>query len=168
MTNPNKRNLNAVLSRISNKLQQDVLVSDTLHDLRSLIDVDRVVLYYFYVHWKGQVTFEALSNHRYSIIGSTGADECFKSEYAELYLLGRVRGIDDIETANINSCHRDFLRELKVRSNLVAPVIVKQKLWGLVVAHHCQSVKVWQNSDIDLIRHYSAQIADAPSIMAIP
>ncbi len=167
MINPNKRNLNAVLSRISNKLQQDVLVSDTLHDLRSLIDVDRVVLYYFYTHWKGQVTFEALSDHRYSIIGSTGADECFKSEYAELYLSGRVRGINDIETATISSCHRDFLRGLEVRSNLVAPVLVKGKLWGLVVAHHCQELRAWQDRDIDLMRHYSAQIADAPSIMTI-
>jgi GAF domain-containing protein len=85
--NPANRDLSSVLSRITNKLQQDQVVNDTLQKLREQLNVDRVVLYYFYTQWKGQVTFEAISDHRYSIIGSTGADDCFNLEYAALYLM---------------------------------------------------------------------------------
>lgn len=162
--NSANRDLSSVLSRITNKLQQDQVVSETLQNLREQLDVDRVVLYYFYTKWKGQVTFEAISDYKYSIIGSTGADDCFNLEYAALYLAGRIHAIDDIEQAPISNCHRDFLREMKVRSNLVAPVLTNEKLWGLLVAHHCQNCKIWQNSDIDSIYQYSNYLASAPSI----
>ena len=162
--NPTNRDLSLVLSRITNKLQQDQVVSEALHKLRLLLNVDRMVLYYFYTKWKGQVTFEAISNDKYSIIGSTGADDCFNIEYAELYLAGRIKATDDIEKAPINECHRDFLRGIQVRSNLVAPVLTNGKLWGLLVAHHCQNVKIWQESDIVSIREYSDSLAKASSI----
>lgn len=166
MMNPANRGLNSVLTRITNKLQQDSLVHDALHELRECLDVDRVALYYFYSHWKGQVTFEALSDHKYSIICSTGADECFKREYADLYIAGRIYWADDIEIAPISDCHRDFLRSLQVRSNLVAPVLNNDKLWGLLVAHHCQDVKKWEHSDITSMRLYSQGLSAAPSIQS--
>ncbi|MFN6167004.1 MAG: GAF domain-containing protein [Pseudanabaena sp.] len=158
--------MNSVLTRITNKLQQDSLVHDALHELRECLDVDRVALYYFYTHWQGQVTFEALSDHKYSIICSTGADECFKRKYADLYIAGRIYWADDIETAPISDCHRDFLRSLQVRSNLVAPVLNNGKLWGLLVAHHCQDVKKWEDSDITSMRLYSQGLSAAPSIQS--
>jgi GAF domain-containing protein len=161
---PANRDLSSVLSRITNKLQQDQVVSDTLQKLREQLDVDRVVLYYFYTQWKGQVTFEAISDQKYSIIGSTGADDCFNLEYAALYLAGRIRAIDDIEQTPISDCHRDFLRTMQVRSNLVAPVLIHEKLWGLLVAHHCQDRKVWKTSDIKSIHQYSHHLSSASSI----
>jgi len=160
----NNRDLSSVLSRITNKLQQDLVVSDALHGLRDILNVDRVALYYFYTKWKGQVTFEAISDHKYSIIGSTGADDCFNLEYAALYLGGRIHPTDDIEKAPISECHRDFLRSLQVRSNLVSPVLTKGKLWGLLVAHQCHDLKIWQTADIEAIRKYSTDLATAPSI----
>jgi len=162
--NPANRDLSSVLSRITNKLQQDQVVSDTLQNLRKQLDVDRVVLYYFYTQWKGQVTFEAISDHKYSIIGSTGADDCFNLEYAALYLAGRIHAIDDIEQSPISACHRDFLKDLQVRSNLVAPVLIHEKLWGLLVAHHCRAQKIWKTSDIKSIRQYSCHLAAESSI----
>ena len=162
--NSANRGLSSVLNRLTNKLQQDCLVNDSLHELRSLLNIDRVVLYYFYSQWKGQVTFEALSDHKYSIICSTGPDECFNLEYAELYLSGRIKLTDDVETASLTACHRDFLKSMQVRSNLVAPVLPHGKLWGLLVAHHCQDVRAWQAADVDLIREYAHDLAAAPSI----
>jgi GAF domain-containing protein len=163
--NSPKRGLNEVFNRIANKLQQDSVVSDALQDLRNRLNVDRVVLYYFYTQWKGQVTFEAISNNEYSIIGSTGPEECFNLEYAGLYLAGRIKAYDDIENSPIADCHRDFLRSMEVRSNLIAPVLNKGNLWGLLVAHHCQNVRLWQPTDIDSIRQYAINLASAPSII---
>lgn len=131
--------LQRVINRLHTTLERDHLVQQITGNLQQQLGVDRVVLYFFYRQWKGQVTFEALSDRQFSIFGSTGPDECFKGEYAALYLEGRVRAIADIETEAIAECHRDFLRTMQVRANLVAPVLVPQELWGLLVAHHCQS-----------------------------
>jgi GAF domain-containing protein len=162
--NSQKRGLNEVLNRITNKLQQDSVVNDTLREIRTFLNVDRVVLYYFYSQWKGQVTFESITDEKFSIICSTGADDCFNLEYAALYLAGRIKAVDNIETAELSDCHRDFLRSLQVQSNLVAPVLSKGNLWGLLVAHHCQNVRPWLSTDIDYIRQYSISLGASPTI----
>jgi len=140
------------------------MVEQVTHDLQQQLQVDRVVLYYFYRKWKGQVTFEALSDPQYSIFGSTGPDECFNGEYAALYVEGRVRAIADIEAEPIADCHRDFLRTMQVRANLVVPVLIPKGLWGLLVAHHCQSVRPWSDNDIALMRAGAEKLAFSPAI----
>lgn len=163
-TPPGDPDLQRVLTRLTKTLERDHLVGHLTKELQHRLGVDRVVLYYFYRHWKGQVTYEALSDQRFSILGSTGPDECFNGEYAALYLAGRVRAIADIDTEPLAECHRDFLRTMQVRANLVVPVLVSQGLWGLLVAHHCQSARPWTDSDIAAMQQGADSLAIAPSI----
>jgi GAF domain-containing protein len=154
-------NLGNVLQRLNKSLQRDSLVQTTIADLRLFLQADRVLLYYFYSEWKGQVTFESLSNGEFSIFGSTGPDACFTEEYAALYLAGRVRAIPDIETEPIDSCHRDFLRNLRVKANLVVPIVTSGGLWGLLVAHHCRGSKVWTQTEIEQMKAGAKMIASS-------
>lgn len=157
--------LKKVLNRLVQTMQRDALIRQTTNQLRESLQVDRVVLYYFYWQWHGQVTFEAISAPEFSILGSTGADECFIDEYAALYLAGRVKAIADIETEPIAACHRDFLHSIKVRANLVVPVLIPRGLWGLLVAHHCQTTRHWSASDIQLMQTGAQTLATSPYIL---
>jgi GAF domain-containing protein len=157
--------LQRILTRLSQTMARDQLVQKTTHDLRQLFQVDRVAIYYFYRQWKGQVTFESLSTQELSILGSTGPDECFNGDYAAMYLAGRVRAIANIETEEIAPCHRDFLRDMGVRANLVVPVLTNKGLWGLVVAHHCRSPRLWQTGEIEAMQVGAERLASAPSIL---
>jgi light-regulated signal transduction histidine kinase (bacteriophytochrome) len=156
--------LQGILQRLNQKIQRDDLVQSTTNDLRNFLAVDRVVLYYFYKQWEGQVTLESLSDQKFSIMGSTGPDQCFNDEYAALYLDGRVRSISDIETESIQACHRDFLRYLGVRANLVVPILTNKGLWGLLVAHHCQASRPWSELDISQMQAASLTLALSPTI----
>ncbi len=158
--------LEQVLGRLSQRLQRDSLVQSATDVLRSSLAVNRVVLYYFYRQWEGQVTFESLSHPQYSILGSTGPDECFNGDYAQMYLQGRVRAIANIETADIHDCHREFLRQVDVRANLVVPVLVRDTLWGLLVAHHCDATRDWSASDVSQMLEAAEQLASSPTINA--
>ncbi|HEY9748111.1 MAG TPA: GAF domain-containing protein, partial [Allocoleopsis sp.] len=93
-----------------------------------------------------------------------GADDCFNDEYAGLYLDGRVRAIADIETEPIQECHRDFLRSLQVRANLVVPVLTSKGLWGLLIAHHCQATHEWSAEEIKRMQQSATRLATAPTI----
>ena len=132
-----------LLIRLSRNLAEDKLVQSVTDNLRKKLNVDRVVLYYFYRQWEGRVTFESLSSNNYSILGSTGPDDCFTSEYAALYQNGRINAIANIDTAPITECHRDFLQTIQVKANLVVPILTTAGLWGLLVAHHCQNPVDW-------------------------
>lgn len=158
------RGLQRVIERLADTLTRDLIVQTTVNNLRDVLHVDRIVLYYFYCEWEGRVTYESLRSSQFSILGSTGPDQCFNGEYAQLYLEGRVRAIADIETESINPCHRDFLRSMQVRANLVVPILKGGKLWGLLVAHHCQDTHSWWESDIAAMREAAKTIAIAPAI----
>jgi GAF domain-containing protein len=156
--------LQRILTHLTQKMERDQLVQEVTHDLRQLFQVDRVVLYYFYRQWKGQVTFESSSAKEFSILGSTGPDDCFNGDYAAMYLAGRVRAIANIETEEIAPCHRDFLRDMSVYANLVVPVLTQKGLWGLLVAHHCRSPRIWKPNDITAMQTSAERLATAPSI----
>lgn len=156
--------LQRVTNRLADLLIRDSLVQTTVKSLRDTLGIDRVVLYYFYEQWQGRVTFESLSSPELSIIGSTGPDECFNDEYAQLYLAGRVRAIADIETEPIHPCHRDFLRNFQVRANLAVPVLNRQRLWGLLIAHHCQNPHSWSAVDTEAMQNAAQNLAIAPAI----
>lgn len=158
--------LQKVFDRLTTTLARDMLVQTTTNSLRESLQVDRVVLYYFYREWEGRVTFESLSVKEFSILGSTGPNECFNGEYAALYEAGRVRAIPNIETEPIQACHRDFLRSLGVRANLVVPILTNknQRLWGLLVAHHCQTIRTWSQSDVEIMQKAAQTLATSSVI----
>ncbi|MEH1940046.1 MAG: GAF domain-containing protein [Nostoc sp.] len=160
-----EQGLQNLLDRLVKTMQRDELVRQTTNQLRESLQVDRVVLYYFYSQWQGQVTFESLSSQEFSILGSTGPDDCFNNEYAALYLAGRVRAIADIELEPIQPCHRDFLRNLQVRANLVVPIVIPRGLWGLLVAHHCHGPHYWLPSDIEMMQTGAQTLATDRNIL---
>jgi GAF domain-containing protein len=163
---PIEQGLQKVLNRLVEKMQRDELIRQTTSQLRELLRVDRVVLYYFYWQWQGQVTFESLSSEELSILGSTGPDACFNDEYAAMYLAGRVRAIADIELEPIHECHRDFLRNMQVRANLAVPILIPRGLWGLLVAHHCQGSHSWSPLDVEMMQTAAQILATDPQILA--
>ncbi len=158
------KGLEEVFSRLSQNLSRDSLVQKTTDHLLNRLGCDRVVIYYFYAKWEGQVTFESLSDQAYSIFGSQGSDDSFNQEYAGLYEANRVGLVNNLEDAAIADCHRDFLRNLKVKANLVVPILVKRGLWGLLIAHHCQKSHVWTEAEIKLMQQSAEQIAGSDSI----
>ncbi|MEQ8956783.1 MAG: GAF domain-containing protein, partial [Coleofasciculus sp. C2-GNP5-27] len=54
------------------------------------------------------------------------------------YHQGFTGAIDNVEVAYRDSpCLLQLLRQTQVRAKLVAPIIVQNRLWGLLIAHQC-------------------------------
>jgi GAF domain-containing protein len=156
--------LQSIFDRLSRDLARDTLIQTTTDKLRNDLNADRLVLYYFYYEWSGRVTFESLSDPKFSILGNSGPDECFNGEYAKLYEDGRVRAIANIESEPIQPCHRDFLRQIDVKANLVVPVLIDRGLWGLLVAHQCHSIYAWSPAEIAAMQVGAKTLAISESI----
>jgi GAF domain-containing protein len=156
--------LERIFDRLQRDLSRDILIQSTTNRLRQQLNADRLVLYYFYYKWSGRVTFESLSDEKFSVLGSSGPDGCFNGEYAALYEVGRTRAIADIESEPIAECHRDFLRDIQVKANLVVPVLNNRGLWGLLAAHQCQTIYHWTPTEIAAMQAGANELAKSPSI----
>ncbi len=88
-------------------------------------------------------------------------DPCFAEEYAEKYQQGRVKAIANIYQEGLNDCYLQMLEPFAVTASLIVPVVIKEKLVGLLIAHQCHEPRAWQESEIDLLSQIALQLSNA-------
>lgn len=155
--------LRLVIEQIRSTLDLNTILQTAVQGARQLLNTDRVVIYQFKENWLGIVVVEDVISPWQSVLGDMGADDCFSGEYAHLYQQGRVRVINDVDNSGLDPCHRNFLKKLQVKANLIVPIAIGEKLWGLLIAHECRSTRKWQPAEIRLLGQLGSQIAIAIS-----
>ncbi len=151
----------AVNQRIRQSLNLEEILQTTADEVRQLFEVDRVVIYRFEPDWSGLVAVESLAEGCPSILGFHVMDTCFKTTHAAFYQQGNTRAIENIETAGLMPCHAELLKGLKIQANLIVPILHKDCLWGLLIAHQCNSPRQWQESEANLLYQLASQAAIA-------
>jgi PAS domain S-box-containing protein len=151
----------AITQRIRKSLDLDTILNATVAEVRQALQTDRVIIFRFEPDWSGNVVVESVGSSWSAILGTNIYDPCFEQEYILPYQQGRVKSIEDIHTGNLSQCHFDLLAQFQVRANLVVPILNKERLWGLLVAHHCSDGRQWQQFEIDLLTSLASQVAIA-------
>ncbi|MBD2565466.1 diguanylate cyclase [Nostoc linckia FACHB-391] len=54
-----------------------------------------------------------------------------------------------------------LLKKLQVRAKLIVPILQGDRLWGLLIAHHCSAPRQWQSWESKLLQQLATQIAIA-------
>lgn len=153
--------LKQVTDQIRRTLDLNTILQTIVREVRPLLNSDRVLIYQLLSECDGEVIVEEVNGNWESILGLKLSSECFPQEYVQLYLEGRVRAINNIETDEISNCHRELLVNMGVKANLIVPIKMEKHLWGLLVAHQCQSPRTWQDAEIDLLQQLADQAAIA-------
>ncbi|BAZ68781.1 MAG: GAF domain-containing sensor histidine kinase [Pelatocladus maniniholoensis HA4357-MV3] len=89
---------------------------------------------------------------------------CFvpNSPWWEKYRQGFTVAVDDIEkTYALEECLLNFLRNIKVRSKFIAPIVFEDQLWGLLIAHQCNTPHNWNENEKSLLTSVAEQLAIA-------
>ncbi|HEY9834588.1 MAG TPA: methyl-accepting chemotaxis protein, partial [Stenomitos sp.] len=94
-------------------------------------------------------------------LGAEVEDTCFKGNHGGLYRKGRVRAINDIYQANLTKCHIKLLERFEVKANLVAPILIRDELLGLLIAHQCAKPRDWQEEEINWLAQVATQVGIA-------
>jgi PAS domain S-box-containing protein len=122
--------INHLLATISLKIRQSLDVEEilqtTVQEVCWLLKSDRVIIYRFEPDWSGTVAVEAVSDSQWSILGDVIRDNCFESSWRDKYQQGQITYHEDVNTAEIDDCHREFLQHFQVKANLVAPILQPQ------------------------------------------
>jgi hypothetical protein len=152
-----------ILQRIRLSLELQDILTATVAEVRSFLGVDRVKIYEFHTDGSGQVVAEAIHEHRLpSLLGLNFPTDDIPPYARELFIKARMRSVVDVESHRIghslmthsdiaqwrfdtiqyrpiDPCHAEYLTAMGVRSSVVVPIFVSDRLWGLLVAHHSTS-----------------------------
>ncbi len=148
-----------VTLKIRQSLQIDEILQTSVTEVQKLLNADRVLIFRLHSDGSGTVVKEAVVSGFPAIVGHKFVDTCFIKEYMPKYLQGRISAITDIKQANIEPCHQEFLQQFGVQANLVVPILQTNKLWGLLIAHQCNSPRLWTSWETELLRQLADQIA---------
>ncbi|HLO86754.1 MAG TPA: GAF domain-containing protein [Nostocaceae cyanobacterium] len=151
--------LKQVTEQIRKTLDLNTTLQTIVREVRSLLNSDRVLIYKLEPDGSGEVIVEQLNGGWFSILGKKAPSECFPDETASFYLRGRVRAINNVFNQTLSDCHRQFLEDMQVRANLIVPIKMGDQLWGLLIAHQCDSPRNWLDAEIDLLQQLADQAA---------
>ncbi|EKQ68622.1 PAS domain S-box [Leptolyngbyaceae cyanobacterium JSC-12] len=152
----------ALLATITNNIRQSLdlkqILNTTVAQVRQFLQTDRVFIFRFRPSWNGIVLVESLEPGWESILGKMFHDPCFSDSFVKLYEQGRVHAVSDVLTAQLPDCYLKLLQGMQARAILVVPIKQHQRLWGLLIAHHCKGARFWHTFEIDLLEQLAEQV----------
>jgi len=114
---------------------------------------------------QGHVTYESKACDTIPSVMHWGEEKhCFVDvpRLWQKYCKGFVQAVEDIETRYaLTPCFVGLMRRTKIRAKLVVPIIVQDKLWGLLIAHQCYEPRQWQESEKTFLQHIGEHLAIA-------
>ena len=170
--------------RISQSLKLEDILQTVTAEVQKFLSADRVIIFQLWEDAKGgTIVRESVKTGIPEIIGTDIIDPCFQEKYIQQYLEGRICAIGDIEQADIQPCHIEFLQQFDVKANLVVPILQtspppptpssspltreeagKQiKLWGLLITHQCTNTRQWSSFETELLGQLADRIGIAIS-----
>ena len=165
-----------VTLKISQSLQLKEILQTAVTEVQRILKADRVLIYQVFEEGTGMTISEAVLPDYPAILELEFPEEVFPLEYQELYGAGRVQAIADVHSpqANLADCLVEFLDQWMIKAKLVVPILqnlnsktseekITPKLWGLLIAHQCQTTREWKNFELELMQQLAAQIGIALS-----
>lgn len=156
-----KQLINAIALRIHQSLNLKEILAITAAEVRQFLQTDRVIVYQFQPDMSGTVVAESVLPGWTVSLGQNITDTCFQQGAGAAYRQGKTRAINNIEQAGLTDCHVQLLAQFQVKANLVVPILVRNSLWGLLIAHQCTAPRQWQKLELELLEQLAVQIAIA-------
>lgn len=154
----------AVVTKIRESLDLDIIFKSTATEVRQLLNADRVGMFRFYPD-SGFDDGEFVSEDVLPEFNSAKAikvhDGCFGEQQARQYQEGRIQAVADIYSAGLSDCHIAILSQFKVRANLIVPLIRGKELWGLLCIHQCSGPRHWQEDEIEFVSQIAVHLGVA-------
>ncbi|HEY9744174.1 MAG TPA: response regulator [Coleofasciculaceae cyanobacterium] len=150
-----------VTLKIRQSLHIQEILQTTVTEVQRIFQTDRVLIFQLWLNGFGKIVTEAVNPNWISVLGRNITDDYFASEYLQRYSQGRIYTIADIEKAEVPHCLIEFMQEFEVKAKLAVPIFLKEKLWGLLVAHQCTSPRQWSSFETELMGQLADQIGIA-------
>lgn len=138
---------------------EDILKT-SVKEIRRAIKSDRVIVFGLNpTDWSGIILAESVAPGLPQTLKMKITDPCLRDGLVEVYKSGRVTLNNDIyKSPRVTDCYRRTLEQFKVKANLVAPIMRKKELIGLLITHQCSDPRVWEKPEIDMFLQLANQL----------
>ncbi|EAZ92356.1 methyl-accepting chemotaxis protein [Crocosphaera chwakensis] len=145
-------------SIITDRLALQRILDQAVEGIRTVLGVDRVVIYEFNVDGSAFISYESVNPAYPSAKELQIDDRCIPPEIMEEYRQGRVVPTDNVHEAGFHPEHHQLMEQLHIDANLVVPIIKQKDVFGLLIAHHCQGTHQWEKEEVSFMQRVAEQL----------
>jgi two-component system, sensor histidine kinase and response regulator len=171
--------LNDISAQIHHTLDLSIVIQTAVDRVQTFLHADRLIIYQLEFSQskekigngsvdieaiRGKVVYESIATQNLnSALDLMQEEECFNdSQLWTDYQLGMTKAIDDINLEYVaDPCMVDLMERYEIKSKLIVPIIVEQKLWGLAIAHQCKYIRHWQVRETEFLQKVAEHLAFA-------
>jgi two-component system, sensor histidine kinase and response regulator len=153
-----------VVTQIRQTLDLGEILETSIEKVQAYLQVDRLVIYQFEQKHRdaldvkdrfGGVAYESRLNESIpSAMQFREAPGCFADmHHWDKYERGNIQAVSDVQqTYRDHLCFAEQMNRLQIRSKLVVPIVVRGKLWGLLIANNCHKPYEWPTWQQNLLK----------------
>lgn len=154
------RLLGEIALRIRRSLNLDQILHTTVHEIRELLQADRVIIGLADCDTVGRIVAESVDYNYPSIMGWI-ADESYIREMETVLQQQNAIAIGSIAEVEVGSKRYELFKQYQIQAALVVPIFLGDMLIGVLVAHQCSRPRYWEQHEIDLLEKLATQVAIA-------
>ena len=154
-----REKLLALATSIHQAPDLDSKLKITVNEVRRILRSDRVLVYRFNGDNFGVVIAESLEREFSPALNQNIASISFGANQAADYLTQQVVIIDDISSSEITLPQMQMRENLQVKASLSVPLVVSEKVWGLLVVQQCSAPRHWLDNEINLLYQIGLELA---------
>jgi two-component system, OmpR family, sensor histidine kinase VicK len=160
-----------VTFKIRQSLQLKEILRVTVREVQRILKADRVLIYQVFADGTGKAISESVLSAYPTILDLQFPEEVFPEDYQTLYAKGRVRAIANVHdrVEGLADCLVEFVEQFQIKAKLIVPILHNPppretnvpKLWGLLIAHHCDRPRQWGDFELQIMQQLADQISIA-------
>lgn len=157
------RLLGTLALHIRQTLDINDILNTTVDEVRQLLQASRVFIGRFDASGQGTVVAESVQPDYASLMGEP-LDEDVYQDICRIFKHLPVVAIDDTEHLDYFpglSFLDECVQRYQVKAALGVPILVNNALYGVLVAHHCDTPRPWQSFEKELLEQLATQVAIA-------
>ncbi|BAY24569.1 GAF sensor signal transduction histidine kinase [Calothrix sp. NIES-2100] len=152
-----------IVDKIRSPLDIESIFATTTHEIRQLLQADRVAIFRFNQDWTGSFVAESFAEGWKSLIGVEPAinDTYLQQNQGGRYVDNETFIANDIYQAGLSNCHVTLLEQFQAKAFATAPILQGDKLWGIIAAYQNSSPREWQSYEVESLTKIGTQIGVA-------
>jgi methyl-accepting chemotaxis protein PixJ len=150
-----------ITTRMRESLEEQEIFKTVVEEARIALQTDRVVVCQFNSQREVTIVAESADLRLPELLGTKINDPNFVARYSEFYQKGGIQAIPNFHQSPLGQSYLSQLTQYQVKSLLIAPILVEDTLCGLLMAHQCESTRMWLDSEVELFRQIAQQLGYA-------
>lgn len=148
-------------ARIRQSLNPQDIFSISVDEVRTILEADRVLIYRFHPDARsGEITSQAVASD-WMPAQEPLITQLVQLEKFQEYKAGILWVAHDIYQENLTPNRSKLLERLQIKASVVAPILVGDRLVGLLCTHQCSGSRNWQQSEFYFLQQLAVQIGFA-------